>query len=386
MGTGLTGWTPSHRAVAVEVLRNGPLPRVELARRLQLSQGTLTRLTRPLLDGGLLIEVPEIPRPTGGPHSGKEPRIGRPTQPLGIAAGAHHFVGVKLTGSNAHAVLTTLGADVIAGASAPLPSTEPHAVVDTVTTLVADLVRNGPTPTALGVTLGGHAADHRHVTSAPFLHWADVPLAELLERSTALPTTLENDVLALTEAEHWFGAARGCSRFALVTIGLGIGYGHVVHDQLVSHPDAGFGLVGHWPLEIPSAPCLVGHRGCSTSVLTIPAIIGATSVALGRAVTYDQALELALAAEPAAARVVGDAARGLGRLLAAVANLTMPEKIVVTGDGVRLATDFADQVQAGLEADRDPRASKVVVDVQDFDFSEWARGAAVIALQRFMRG
>ena len=45
----------SHRRVAVEVLRFGPLPRARLARRLGLSPGSLTRLTRPLVDGGLLV-------------------------------------------------------------------------------------------------------------------------------------------------------------------------------------------------------------------------------------------------------------------------------------------------------------------------------------------
>ncbi|SDQ05158.1 ROK family transcriptional regulator [Quadrisphaera sp. DSM 44207] len=382
-----TAWAErpqSSRAVAVEVLRHGPLSRVELARRLALSQGTLTRLTRPLLDEGLLVEAPDAAR--AGAESPEEPRLGRPAQPLAIAADAHHFVGVKLTGSSAHAVLTDLGADVLAGAVAPLPSTEPAAVVDAVAALVGELVGGGRRPTALGVSVGGHAADHRRVTSAPFLHWSDVSLAELLEDRTGLPTTVENDVLALTEAEHWFGAARGCTRFALVTIGAGVGYGHVVHDRLVSSPDAGFGLVGHWPLEVPSSPCPRGHRGCAASVLTIPAITEAASAAVGRPLAFDEVVDLALAGDPGAGRVVADAARGTGRLLAAVANLTMPEKIVLTGDGVRLALELAPQVRAGLDADRDPRAAPVALDVQDFDFAEWARGAAVVALQRFVRG
>ena len=41
--------SPGERSVAIEVLVNGPLSRTELARRLDLSAGSLTRLTKPLI-------------------------------------------------------------------------------------------------------------------------------------------------------------------------------------------------------------------------------------------------------------------------------------------------------------------------------------------------
>ena len=47
-----TAWTPltgTAHAIALEVLLDGPLPRSELARRLDLSAGSLTRLSKPLL-------------------------------------------------------------------------------------------------------------------------------------------------------------------------------------------------------------------------------------------------------------------------------------------------------------------------------------------------
>ena len=48
-------WTPGDgamRAVALEVLIHGPLSRSEVARRLDLSPGSLTRLATPLLESG----------------------------------------------------------------------------------------------------------------------------------------------------------------------------------------------------------------------------------------------------------------------------------------------------------------------------------------------
>ncbi|MEK8228275.1 helix-turn-helix domain-containing protein [Oerskovia sp. M15] len=55
------------------MLRHGPLSRAELARRTGLSQGSLTRLTKPLLAGGILVEADDPPR--------SDQVVGRPARP-----------------------------------------------------------------------------------------------------------------------------------------------------------------------------------------------------------------------------------------------------------------------------------------------------------------
>ncbi|WNB84698.1 ROK family transcriptional regulator [Cellulomonas sp. ATA003] len=363
----------SAHEVALEVLLHGPLSRAELARRLGLSQASLSRLTKPLLTSGLLIESP----------TRADPATGRPAQPLDVVQSSHHFVGVKLTGEVAAAVLVDLRGTVRRTAQAPVTDPAPDRVVAVLADLVAS-VTVGVRPTGIGIGLGGHAPDHRTVAVAPFLDWSGVPLADLLERTTGVPTTVENDVVALTAAEHWFGEGRGRRSLAVVTIGAGVGYGLVQHDQLVVHRDVGIGLVGHYPLSAHGAVCVEGHRGCATAMLTIPSLIGQASVALGRPVTYDELLDLARAGDRACARLVDDAARALGRLLAAVGNLTMPDRIVVTGEGVALAEMARAAVDAGIAGDRDPRASALDVVTRPGDFRQWARGAGVVAIQEFV--
>ncbi len=69
------------------MLLDGPLPRSELARRLDLSGRDPDPLSRPLLDSGLLQEIGEAP----------DPVTGRPTRPMDVDETSHLFVGVKLT-------------------------------------------------------------------------------------------------------------------------------------------------------------------------------------------------------------------------------------------------------------------------------------------------
>ena len=188
-----SSWTPlsgpSH-AIALDVLINGPLSRAELSRRLDLSAASLTRLARPLVEAGLLIEV--------DPHNG-DTHIGRPERPLDVVPTSHHFIGIKLTGDAAYGVMTTLRAEEVASVRMPLTDRDPQLVCAVIAELVSRLADNGPAVTAVGISLGGQAADHAVVTAAPFLHWADVPLAVMVEELTGLPEAFvvvdENDVL-----------------------------------------------------------------------------------------------------------------------------------------------------------------------------------------------
>lgn len=372
-------WTPDAgptNAVALEVLLNGPISRSEIARRLDLSAGSLTRLSTPLLDAGLLVEVGE--RADG--------RAGRPSRLLDVVPASRCFLGLKLTGDEVLAAATDLRASVLATASVRLGSRDPDAVVASIGTLVERLSADVPPVTALGLGVGALVGSHGRIRSAPFLGWRDIELGALLETRTGLPTVIENDVTAFTEYENWFGAARDVDRFAVVTLGAGVGYGLVVGGNVVVGPDSGIGLVGHWPLDPFGPVCPAGHRGCAQSVLTTSAIESGVSAALARNVGYDEALDLAVAGEPAARRIVDDAGRGLGRLLAAISNLTVPELLVLGGEGVRLADVAADAVQEGLRQDRDARTSDIPLATTSGDDTEWCRGAAVLAIQTYVLG
>lgn len=372
-------WTPgtgASRSVALEVLINGPLSRSDIARRLDLSPGSLTRLSTPLIESGLLVETGEL----------TEGRTGRPSRPLDIVADSRHFIGMKLTADDVQGVATDLRANVISADRASFDSRDPDSVADAIAQVAQRLAGTVPQVTALGVGLGGRIAHNSTVASAAFLEWEDVPLVDMIEARTGISTIIENDVVAFTEAEHWFGFGRGLDRFAVITLGVGIGYGLVIHDGIVADEDTGIGLIGHWPLDPFGPLCPAGHRGCARSVLTQGAITHEVSTALGRQVDYDEALDLAVAGEPAARRVVDDAGRGLGRLLAAIANLTVPERIILGGEGVRLFDVAREAVDQGIAADRDPRAKRLDLIATPGDNLEWCRGAAVIAIQTYVLG
>lgn len=360
------------RELAREVLIHGPISRAELGRRLGLSPASLTRLSKPFLERGLLFEAEES----------LQGATGRPAKPLDVRVDARRFIGLKLTGDAAVGVLTDLRASALAAAERQIVDHDPATVVDVIADLVAELRAAGDRPLGgVGLSIGGNVAAQRMVTRAPFLGWRDVPLADLLERRLGVPVDIENDVTALTTAEQWFGAARGHDSFAVVTIGAGVGYGLVMHDRVVVTPDTGLGLGGHLPLD-PSGPlCGEGHRGCSSAMLSIAGICAQVGIALGREVGYDEVLELSAQGHPIARSVTDAAGRALGRMMAYIANIAMVDTIVLSGEGIGLWDVAADAARAALTADRDPEATPVGIHIDDAGFVSWARGAAAVAIQ-----
>ncbi|MCJ1701596.1 ROK family protein [Rathayibacter festucae] len=362
----------SAELLAREVLIHGPISRADLGRRLGLSPASLTRLTRPFLESGLFVEGAE-----------QSAGVGRPARPLDIRPEALRFAGVKITGTEVLAVRTDLRAQTERGLVRTLPGTSPREVIAAVVAVVEEL--GGATAFAgLGVTIGGSVDAAGRVRRAPFLRWRDVDLAGPLSAELGLPVALENDVVALTAAEHWFGRGRGLSHFAVLTMGAGVGYGLVVHDRVVAPPAAGLGLGGHFPLDPGGPVCEAGHRGCSTAMLTLPSLTRQLYVATGRELTLAEGFALAREGDEAAARILEDSARALGTMISAIANLAMADTVILAGEGVALYSEQSALVDAAIAAVRDPDADAPTLLVDDGGLIEWARGAAATAIQRLL--
>ncbi|MER6140799.1 ROK family transcriptional regulator [Streptomyces sparsogenes] len=382
MTTRAASWpplSPGERAVAIEVLVHGPLSRSEIARRLNLSAGSLTRLTKPLIESGLLIESAED-------AALAEVRQGRPSQPLDIVPESRYFLGFKVTGDRVYGVVTTLRGEVVARDERPLTTHDPAEVVDLLHEMTDGPARAFPRLAGIGIGVGGSVRDRSTVVDSRFLDWADVPLAELVEKRMGLPVVVENDVAALVEAESWFGAGRGLERFAVLTIGAGIGYGLVVGGRRVVSSEDGAGFGRRWIVN-PYGPLTpYGDRGSAVSLLTIPSIRYQLQAATGREMTYEEILRLAAEGEPMAARVVDEAAKALGTLVAQIANFAMPQKILLAGEGVSLVDVAGPAVEEAVLANRHPQADPVNLETKVSDFHDWARGAAVLAIQVLVLG
>lgn len=375
-----TAWriNPSARAVFEEVLVAGPLSRSELARRVGLSPASLTKITRPLIDAGYFVAL----------ESEVDGSNGRPSQPLDLDVDFAHFVGIKLTGDSLFAARTDARGNILDSLQAALLDQAGESVVAQIAKAVATLTRGDARIVGIGVSLSGNASRQEStVRNSPFLHWRGIPLATMVRDATGIPTVLENDVRALTAAEQWFGEAAGLDSFAVITLGAGIGCGIVANGHQVEGHQGASGLIGHMPIDERGPLCYAGHRGCAHAYATTSGIAKSISAGLGVSqLSFDECIELARQGDAIANAVFVEAGRAVGTMLALVINLIGPDRLFIAGEGTAIFTIGEQAARSRLAELLHWTATEVEIVVQPFGFVEWARGAAVVAIQQHVRG
>ncbi|PZE34208.1 ROK family transcriptional regulator [Curtobacterium sp. MCSS17_006] len=357
-----------------EILIHGVLSRAEIARSLGLSRASLTRAMRILVSQRLVVEVGTDVRGA----------TGRPSELLQVSSGQWEFLGIKLTKDRLYAAVTDLGGRVLALHEEAIDDTAAEPLAEQIAAVLARLRDAHPAICAIGVSLPGDVvvrAGESVVAASVFLGWHEVPFARMLEERTGIATFTANDVHALTAKEHWFGAGAGRGSMVLVTVGEGLGLGLIANGQVSTGEHGRLGRIGHLPVLGGGPDCGLGHAGCASSYLPSPVIVRNAGHA-GK--TYDQVVELARDGDEGALAAFEDAGRALGVLLATAVHIADPSAIVLTGDGLPVYDLARATVDESMRAALAPYTEPVTVEVQPFEFSEWARAGAVLAIRRLL--
>jgi len=305
---------------------------------------------------------------------------------MDINVDAAHMIGIKLLAGEINMVRTDMRSTVLDHRTIPLTDVPVQANIDLIAEAVLAEMDVDPMVATVGISLAGPVNPQSEVVDhSPFLGWENVAVGKLIRERTGLPTFIENDVRALTAAEHWFGAAAGATDFALITIGAGIGCGIVINDRLVDGNIGAAGQIGHLPVT-PSGPlCERGHRGCARSYLSSSAMVAQAAMTLHRPdLTYDELVSLAEQGDKVATRVVRDAGYALGTLIGLITAITAPSKVLISGEGVTMVPLVIDVVEERAREVEHWSVPAVPIEIAPFGFMEWARGAAVIALQHLL--
>lgn len=356
------------------VRREGSISRTDIAALTGLSAPTVSGIASELIDRGLLFEAS-----TGQSAGGRKPIL------LELNAGAGFVIGAKVTEHEAIGVLTDLNAGVVARGRTRLSGQASHEVIDAMERLVQRLAKRaaGRPVHGIGVGLAG-VVDRRVgiVRHATYFEWRNVMLAEELAVGTGFPVVIDNDINALVANELWFRHGRDVDDLLVISLGRGIGLGMVLEGRIHRGALGGAGEFGHVTVEPDGPPCACGKRGCLEAVVADPALLRRLdAVGAGRD-GLPAALDRAAAAPEGPERAVfASAARTLGRAIADLVNVLNPERIVLTGEGVRLAEVAGDELRAGLaEHVFDGLADELELVVQPWEDEDWARGAAAVLL------
>jgi predicted NBD/HSP70 family sugar kinase len=163
------------------------------------------------------------------------------------------------------------------------------------------------------------------------------------ERWGDVPVLVDNDVniMALGEYwEHW----REVDHVLFVKVGTGIGSGIVLNGRIHRGADGAAGDIGHIVTDHDDVVCRCGNTGCLEAIAGGHALAQRLSAAGYEAETSRDVVRLVREGNTDAIRLVRDAGRALGQVLAACVNLVNPSVVVVGGD----IGDVHEHLLAGL--------------------------------------
>ncbi|HEX2863327.1 MAG TPA: ROK family transcriptional regulator [Deinococcales bacterium] len=311
-------------AVLDAIRKLQPISRGGLSETVRLTPATVTRLVDELARLNLLLESPS-------PDS----QLGRRPSLIELNPRAGSLLGVELSRSAVRAVLTDFRGRALKRAEEPVNlSDDPQDVVDQIASLAGRLRRGAPRLLGVGLGVPGPVNSAAGIVLEPpnFGNWRNVPLAELVSRACRLPVWLDDDAKTAALGERWFGAGRGRSSLLYVSLGVGVGSGLIVNDEVYRGRHELAGEIGHTTLDVNGPACPCGNRGCVETLVSVPAILGASR---RRGLAHNLDDLIARSAEPDTAEFLDEVLAYLAAMVVNAVNHLDPELIVMGGSLVR---------------------------------------------------
>ena len=155
--------------------------------------------------------------------------------------------------------------------------------------------------------------------------------AELRKRLD-FPVMVDNDANLGALAEAAFGAGRDAGDLIYLKISSGIGAGLILNGRLYRGSAGLAGELGHVLVNPDGIVCRCGNRGCLETVAATGALVDLLRRSHGDDLTVPAMIEAATRGDAGCRRVIGDAGRALGQVVATLLNVLNPEMLIVGGD------------------------------------------------------
>ena len=310
----------------------GSVSRADIARQTGLARSTVSSLVSDLQGSGLVVESPSA---NGRDHGNS--KGGRPPVLLTLNPSAGAVLGIHFDHRFVRVAVAELDHRILAEEARELDVDHDAASTFDVAAELAEHVvaRAGVKAGRLlgaGVAVPGPIDHETGVVGSTTIMpgWVGLDLAAELERRLKLPVLIDNDANLGALAESVLGAGRDVSEMVYVMLSSGIGAGLVLGGRLHRGARGTAGEIGHVVVNEQGPICRCGNRGCLETYAGAFALAELLRASHGD-LTPERMIELAQEGDPACRRVIGDSARIVGNVVAALCNQLNPQRIVVGG-------------------------------------------------------
>jgi glucokinase len=255
----------------------------------------------------------------------------------------HHAIGVDIGGTTIKVGRMTEAGRVLARRRIPLDPAMPFAdFARAMGDEIAALIAAGPTPATIGVGVPDYPDPEtggmmRDVPNCPPLTGGS--LRHVFSQRFGLPVAIGNDGVCAAQGELSCGAGRAFKRFAVITLGTGIGGGVVIDGQIIEGPNGLPPEIGAICLDPSRTDLPDGVPGAFEYLASAKALLLRYRALSGTAADAHTVFDRAKVGEPLACRVVDEQARWIAQAIGMMSNLLNLEAVIL-GGGLSLAGDF----------------------------------------------
>ncbi|MFC0472539.1 ROK family transcriptional regulator [Halalkalibacter kiskunsagensis] len=255
-----------NRSIILDAIRKyGPVSRSEVAKIIDISPTTVTSAVFDLMDEGLVYEDG-----VGNSNGGRKPVL------LRFNPSAYSIIGVSITNSSIKIADMNLEGVIARKKVYKANEYQGEEMIQFILDVVGQFLATKPNIERCQgisvITPGIVDAKNGLISYNSKLKLYNVPLKELLEEKTNLPTYVDNDANAFVLAENFFGIFSNYKDLLYITIGDGVGSGVMINGAIYRGFIGSSGEIGHTSVVQGGMKCECGNTGCLENYVNWPTI------------------------------------------------------------------------------------------------------------------
>lgn len=373
-----------------EIRKRGPVTKIELANKFDLSFPSAGNIITELLHADLIKETGY-----GESKGGRRPIL------YGMKWDSVHVIALMLGVEEITASVVNMKGEipheVTADADTPVLIEKVYALIDQ---LLEEKTINRSKIVGIGVSAPGPIdASNGKILTPPNLEGVhNLNIQHLLEERYELPTVLEKDANAFALAEQWFGNIKSNEDILYVFNDQGLGGGLVVDSRIHRGFANGAGEIGHMTIDINGPRCKCGNFGCLETLGSGIAIQRRFKEELRRGypstlaheylhdekdITIDMIVKEAKKGDDLSKQILHEAGRNLGLGIANAINLFTPNQIVFGGKVTMLYPNIIKIVEeVAKQRTFSPYSKEIAFSESEFSHQSNTIGAAAVIQQK----
>lgn len=357
-----------------------PISRAELAKLIDMSPTSVSRIVTDLLERGMIVETQLTS--TG---------IGRKAILLDTVSDHRYTISLELDKTNYKVGIVDFDGHIRYKAEFNYESEveEWMSVAKSICKSIRDITQSHGIDMGkvigIGIGIPGIIdTANGFVGFSPQLGWKNVKFKDHIEKCIGLKTTIDNVIKLKALAENIHGSMKGSERAALVNFGSGVGSALVVNQEIYRGATNSAGEIGHTTVDPSGRMCDCGRRGCLQTYITEWALIQEANT-YTKVSSIGEIFSFAVKGENWAVRIVEQMNTYISIAICDVINMYNPDTIIVGGKILEEAPEMLQAITSLVDKNVwEPFKGTYVLKTSNLGNNAGILGAATLVLDQYI--